>query len=331
MADGRKNIIILIFAVVVLALGFIIFVWRAALENSAEKKSMDSAQNVRKSLSLAENWPLSKTLVVPTPKMDGNPLSKSDENQARIEKLRENLLPAQDFYAFSIPASKTDAKTVDMERELRKKYFSTLYPSQYMDFLKANQDFLISEGTLKPEEKVQFASEDEIFIFLKKLDVYLVSIGLIRAQSEPEFKEDIEKLIEYQNFEVKIMESKQSLRNIFKTAFNKIFGIEETSAASLLGTLTGGIGVELGIDTCWQDPTYNVMTGAQSITPCCECGLQRFGKIVVPITACTKMSGGKCNVRNFGCLNGPGYKANAIWDSVTRLCGFDSSLVSVIN
>ena len=211
--------------------------------------------------------------------------------------------------------------------ELRNKYFSRLYPKVYLDYLRENQEYLISDGWIKPESKMEFKNEDEVFVFLKSFDEYVCKASNDSALCNQDFFENsVAELKRLHTLEARIFENageqllRQPQSNLWlklRLAADWFLGIEIVRAQTLGRA-------QLGKDDCYQGSGLNKKIGSNLITPCCSCGLHRFGRVVVNVEDCRRFESRKCNVRNYGCLNGPGYKKNAIWDSVSKFCGFES-------
>lgn len=234
--------------------------------------------------------------------------------------------PDLDFAA-PVFKDRTVAKTPSLsDTELRNKHFSRLYPKVYLDYLRENQEYLISEGEIKPEDKKEFKNEDEVFAFLKEFEEYICEVsGDDELCDQTSFGQEIEDLKKLHTLEARIFENsgelllpspESGLWFKLRLAIDWFAGIEIVRA-QVLGR------VQVGRDDCYQGSGFNKKIGSNLITPCCACGLHRFGDHVLFVEDCRRFSSGKCNVRNFGCLNGPGHKRNAIWDSVSKICGFD--------
>ena len=229
------------------------------------------------------------------------------------------LSPArtEEFLQKRLEVVSSPAPLVLSPDELRKKYFSLLYPEVYLSYLRDNQDWLVSEGVLKPEEKVEFKNEDEVFAFLKKLGAYVYSKKIIFTDPAAAFDSEIETLKKLHNGEAEALE-RGILRPVGPSGF---IGKIKFLALKLLGIKTAYAAGE-----CYRDAGPNPIVGANTPTICCDCGIQRIGKIVFPVPDAVgcKTFGGQCNVANFGCLNGAGWGGNAIWDPASKICGYDA-------
>ena len=224
--------------------------------------------------------------------------------------------------------------------ELRQKYFKVLNPPSYLSYLNQAQDFLVEEGTLNSSEKVSFQNEDEVFSLLQKLNSYLCSLladpenfysqqDYLDARNnsycdDASFLSSVETLKAFQNTEAELLE-KGILPSGRQGSF--LWGIFRMIENFFAPAALAQLGNALGGAVCYQEAGLNPIVGMQVITPCCDCGNEiiRRGRIL-HVEHCSFFSTGRCNFTNLGCLNGPGFGGNAIWDPMTGICGFDSLL-----
>jgi len=307
MLSRRRNLILVVSAVSIASAGLIFYVWRAAFKVAGE---VMAPEGVYKSVAFGVFGRLDTR---PRQIFDGTRLTQ-ETNQP------EGLLsPArtEEFLQKRLEVVSSPAPLALSPDELRKKYFSLLYPEVYLSYLRDNQDWLVSEGVLKPEEKVEFKNEDEVFAFLKKLGAYVYSKKIIFTDPAAAFDSEIETLKKLHNGEAEALE-RGILRPVGPSGF---IGKIKFLALKLLGIKTAYAAGE-----CYRDAGPNPIVGANTPTICCDCGIQRIGKIVFPVPDAVgcKTFGGQCNVANFGCLNGAGWGGNAIWDPASKICGYDA-------
>ena len=178
-----------------------------------------------------------------------------------------------------------------------------------------------SKEELKSLQKLQIISEIEYFnLSTKYAQVFSAGIGAeavrkILCDMDP--KVEIETLKKLHNGEAEALE-RGILRPVGPSGF---IGKIKFLALKLLGIKTAYAAGE-----CYRDAGPNPIVGANTPTICCDCGIQRIGKIVFPVPDAVgcKTFGGQCNVANFGCLNGAGWGGNAIWDPASKICGYDA-------
>ena len=287
--------------------GLIFYAWRAAFKVAGE---VPESEGTNKSVAFG----VFGRLDTPARQIfDGARLA------AQTNQPESLLSPAQteEFLQKRLEVVSSPAPLALSPDELRKKYFSLLYPEVYLSYLRDNQDWLVSEGVLKPEEKVEFKNEDEVFAFLKKLGAYVYSKKIIFTDPAAAFDSEIETLKKLHNGEAEALE-RGILRPVGPSGF---IGKIKFLALKLLGIKTAYAAGE-----CYRDAGPNPIVGANTPTICCDCGIQRIGKIVFPVPDAVgcKTFGGQCNVANFGCLNGAGWGGNAIWDPASKICGYDA-------
>lgn len=304
MFASPRNLILAVLAAVLVAAGLIFYAWRPVFKTASEATAPENAGKVSfLSSSGAGSGVFWRVSALPRQIFD-NTLRASDDNQQQ-----ELLSPA-----LSASASASTKLSPD---ELRKKHFALLYPEVYLDYLRKNQDWLLSEGVLKPEEKVEFKNEDEVFAFLRKLSDYLYQKKVIFEDPSPTFDAEIEILKKLHNGEAEALE-RGIVRPVGPASFLKTF--------SSLALELFGVKIAYAAGECYRDAGPNPIVGANDKTICCDCGVQRIGKVVFPVpdTPGCKSFGGQCNVANFGCLNGAGWGGNAIWDPASKICGYDA-------
>ena len=307
MLSRRRNLILVVLAAALASAGLIFYAWRAAFKIAGEATAPEGAY---KSVAFG----VFGRLDTPARQIfDGARLA------AQTNQPESLLSPAQteEFLQKRLEVVSSPAPLALSPDELRKKYFSLLYPEVYLSYLRDNQDWLVSEGVLKPEEKVEFKNEDEVFAFLKKLGAYVYSKKIIFTDPAAAFDSEIETLKKLHNGEAEALE-RGILRPVGPSGF---IGKIKFLALKLLGIKTAYAAGE-----CYRDAGPNPIVGANTPTICCDCGIQRIGKIVFPVPDAVgcKTFGGQCNVANFGCLNGAGWGGNAIWDPASKICGYDA-------
>src|SRR3989338_2747323 len=307
MLSRRRNLILVVLAAALASAGLIFYAWRAAFKVAGEVPAPEGAY---KSVAFGVFGRLDTRA---GRIFDGTRLTQETNQPKGL------LSPArtEEFLQKRLEVVSSPAPLVLSPDELRKKYFSLLYPEVYLSYLRDNQDWLVSEGVLKPEEKVEFKNEDEVFAFLKKLGAYVYSKKIIFTDPAAAFDSEIETLKKLHNGEAEALE-RGILRPVGPSGF---IGKIKFSALKLLGIKTAYAAGE-----CYRDAGPNPIVGANTPTICCDCGIQRIGKIVFPVPDAVgcKSFGGQCNVANFGCLNGAGWGGNAIWDPASKICGYDA-------
>ena len=307
MLSRRRNLILVVLAAALASAGLIFYAWRAAFKVAGEVPAPEGAY---KSVAFGVFGRLDTRA---GRIFDGTRLTQETNQPKGL------LSPArtEEFLQKRLEVVSSPAPLVLSPDELRKKYFSLLYPEVYLSYLRDNQDWLVSEGVLKPEEKVEFKNEDEVFAFLKKLGAYVYSKKIIFTDPAAAFDSEIETLKKLHNGEAEALE-RGILRPVGPSGF---IGKIKFLALKLLGIKTAYAAGE-----CYRDAGPNPIVGANTPTICCDCGIQRIGKIVFPVPDAVgcKTFGGQCNVANFGCLNGAGWGGNAIWDPASKICGYDA-------
>ncbi|HEY4527750.1 MAG TPA: hypothetical protein VJL09_01785, partial [Candidatus Paceibacterota bacterium] len=169
MLSRRRNLILVVLAAALASAGLIFYAWRAAFKVAGE---VPESEGTNKSVAFG----VFDRLDTPARQIfDGARLA------AQTNQPKGLLSPAQteEFLQKRLEVASSPAPLALSPDELRKKYFSLLYPEVYLSYLRDNQDWLVSEGVLKPEEKVEFKNEDEVFAFLKKLGAYVYSKKII--------------------------------------------------------------------------------------------------------------------------------------------------------
>ncbi len=286
----QRNLILVVLVAALASAGLIFYAWRAAFKAASEVPAPEGAYK-----SVASSVFQLDTRAVRI--FDGTRLT------AQINQPEGLLSPArtEEFLQKRLEAAVSLSAPPKLSPdELRKKYFSLLYPEVYLSYLRGNQDWLVSEGVLRPEEKVEFKNEDEVFSFLKKLGAYVYSKKIIFTDPAAAFDSEIETLKKLHNGEAEAIE-RGILRPVGPSGF---IGKIKFSALKLLGIKTAYAAGE-----CYRDAGPNPIVGANTPTICCDCGIQRIWKIVFPVPDAVgcKSFGGQCNVANFGCLNGAGW------------------------
>ncbi|MDP3762908.1 MAG: hypothetical protein Q8Q97_02445 [bacterium] len=294
----RRNLILVVLAAALASAGLIFYAWRAAFKVAGEVPAPEGAYKSVAARQIFDGTRLTQETGQPEGLL----------SPARTEEFLQRRLEA------SVSVSAPPKLSPD---ELRKKYFTLLYPEVYLNYLRKNQDFMVSEGALKSEEKVEFKNEDEVFSFLKKLGTHLYQKKVIFEDPSRTFDAEIETLKKLHSGEAEAME-RGILRPVGPSGF---IGKIKFLALKLLGIKTAYAAGE-----CYRDAGPNPIVGANTPTICCDCGIQRIGKIVFPVPDAVgcKTFGGQCNVANFGCLNGAGWGGNAIWDPASKICGYDA-------
>src|SRR3989338_2364992 len=144
-----------------------------------------------------------------------------------------------------------------------------------------------------------------------------ISKKIIFTDPAAAFDSEIETLKKLHNGEAEALE-RGILRPVGPSSF---LGGFKLWALKLLGIKAAYVAGE-----CYREAGQNQIVGENTPTICCDCGIQRIGKIVFPVPDAVgcKSFGGQCNVANFGCLNGAGWGGNAIWDPASKICGYDA-------
>lgn len=197
--------------------------------------------------------------------------------------------------------------------------FSRLYPDYYMTALEDLQEQMVRDAFFVDGDRFAFESEDDIFSFLDKAINYGEEVGVMSTERAQRFRAalngEVRNLLEEERRGY--MHSLSSAHTFFDLLVGA-FAVEEAHA--ILSTRPGA---------CFRVANpFSPVPGVNVPWPeCCNCGLHCDPKGCVPIPDCAATGAAAllvCNVP-LGCLNAVCPNGNAIWDSLTGICGCDYS------
>jgi len=211
--------------------------------------------------------------------------------------------------------NKSKNKVVLSEKEI----FEKLYPSSFRDILLELQDFMISEGVLEKEERVDFQTEEEIMDFAKKAIKFFEQKKVISSEDAERFIEigiPQWRKIKHQEAENLRQGKPQGVIGFYKKVLNNSVCQESQRSFNLSGNIRELFFGEIfqpafaaTVPLCPPCFKYGAgigpFPGVALWAPTCDDWMLLLGKIPVPT----------------GCLNKVCVCCNAIWDCTTGICG----------
>ncbi|MBI2639698.1 MAG: hypothetical protein HYW90_02280 [Candidatus Sungbacteria bacterium] len=209
-----------------------------------------------------------------------------------------------------------------------KEIFEIIWPKHYRDYLFDMRGLMVNDGFISSSQHVAFASDADIYNFVKALDAYALFKGWITAEDYNNFIRGIDEvlpeLVDGEKGNIRsgrkasvvlpggqrfVNKSKPAILQDILDGFAYVFMRSKPAYAAWV---TKG--------DCYKDDNPADQTpGSNLATICCNCGF-------FCTTGCAFVEdcgpyGAACNVQ-VGCLNSvcEGYQ-NAIFDQTTGICG----------
>jgi len=250
------------------------------------------------------------------------PISVKTSQSLSQPNLSESRLSGQ-----PLPADPAYTATrIPTEQEI----FEIIWPKYYRDYLFDMRSLMINDGFINSNQHTVFASDADIYNFVKALDAYAFSKGWITEEDYNNFirgvNEVLPELIEGEKKDLRFGKPFSGLKTL---PGGQVFA--NKSKTAILRDLLDGFAYVLirakpayaawvtkGV--CYKDDNPADQTpGSNLPTICCNCGF-RCTNYCVFVEDCGT-NGAACDTQ-IGCLNSVCQnRQNAIWDPQTGTCG----------
>jgi len=225
---------------------------------------------------------------------------------------------------FTDPPSQSLNDSIDLT-SIEQQIFDILFPDYIIEAYADTQDVYIEHGFLGEDyEKIEnFDSEEKIFVFVNTNINVFEEIGFITKSEADKFRVGANKIwkniLEGEKLELK----KQLIGSEFykRILTNRIYYISKSvnkKIAKILKELKDKAFVKTYAADCYRGGAATPGGTNNSYVPCCNCGLKRYGYVLVPVEDCGYNSRG-CDIP-LGCKNRHGKGRPVIWDP-SGICG----------